>query len=202
MRASSRGASWRPRTSLCPTWVMSEAALESETLTAPHISPTPPLVSGASQLHHKMNLKLSMGFLKYVILNDRNALEGFEKPDGELDESVTNLHNLVHSFLNGTSALAHSAANDPIFVVGHWLPAYGLVHNITLEAVLSSETTLFYRCFSCRCSTPSLMPFLMSGWDGFLRPTPLFQTKWLPLVTTGTTTWSPSSRQSPTRRFM
>lgn len=98
---------------------MSGAALESETLTALRISPTPPLVSGASQLHHKMNPKVSLGFLKSVILNDRNALEGYEKPDGELDESVTNLHNLVHSFLNGTSALAHSAANDPIFVVGH-----------------------------------------------------------------------------------
>ncbi|KAJ3591686.1 hypothetical protein NHX12_006818 [Muraenolepis orangiensis] len=49
----------------------------------------------------------------------RNALEGFEKPDGELDESVNNLHNLVHSFLNGTSALSHSAANDPIFLVLH-----------------------------------------------------------------------------------
>ncbi|KAM6986101.1 L-dopachrome tautomerase [Aplochiton taeniatus] len=49
----------------------------------------------------------------------RNALEGYDKPDGELDESVNNLHNLVHSFLNGTSALPHSAANDPIFLVLH-----------------------------------------------------------------------------------
>uniref|UniRef100_A0A3Q3X6A3 L-dopachrome tautomerase n=1 Tax=Mola mola TaxID=94237 RepID=A0A3Q3X6A3_MOLML len=49
----------------------------------------------------------------------RNALEGYEKPDGELDASVNNLHNLVHSMLNGTSALSHSAANDPIFVVLH-----------------------------------------------------------------------------------
>ncbi|KAG7282910.1 hypothetical protein CRUP_018410 [Coryphaenoides rupestris] len=48
-----------------------------------------------------------------------NSLEGYEKPDGELDESVNNLHNLVHSFLNGTSALSHSAANDPIFLVLH-----------------------------------------------------------------------------------
>ncbi|KAK6310056.1 hypothetical protein J4Q44_G00199370 [Coregonus suidteri] len=51
----------------------------------------------------------------------RNALEGYDKPDGEaeLDSSVNNLHNLVHSFLNGTSALSHSAANDPIFLVLH-----------------------------------------------------------------------------------
>ncbi|XP_059356659.1 L-dopachrome tautomerase [Carassius carassius] len=49
----------------------------------------------------------------------RNALEGYDKPDGELDSSVSNLHNLVHQFLNGTSALSHSAANDPIFLVLH-----------------------------------------------------------------------------------
>ncbi|KAJ8366667.1 hypothetical protein AAFF_G00345630 [Aldrovandia affinis] len=49
----------------------------------------------------------------------RNALEGYDRPDGGLDASVTNLHNLVHSFLNGTSALPHAAANDPIFLVLH-----------------------------------------------------------------------------------
>lgn len=49
----------------------------------------------------------------------RNALEGYERPNGEIDETVNNLHNLVHSMLNGTSALSHSAANDPIFVVLH-----------------------------------------------------------------------------------
>uniref|UniRef100_A0A673H9M5 L-dopachrome tautomerase n=1 Tax=Sinocyclocheilus rhinocerous TaxID=307959 RepID=A0A673H9M5_9TELE len=49
----------------------------------------------------------------------QNALEGYDKPDGELDSSVSNLHNLVHLFLNGTSALSHSAANDPIFLVLH-----------------------------------------------------------------------------------
>ncbi|KAF7215766.1 L-dopachrome tautomerase [Nothobranchius furzeri] len=49
----------------------------------------------------------------------RNALEGYEKPDGELDDTVNNLHNLVHSLLNGTSSLSHSAANDPIFLVLH-----------------------------------------------------------------------------------
>ncbi|ROI93603.1 L-dopachrome tautomerase [Anabarilius grahami] len=49
----------------------------------------------------------------------RNALEGYERPDGELDASVSNLHNLVHQFLSGTSALSHSAANDPVFLVLH-----------------------------------------------------------------------------------
>ncbi|XP_014021030.2 L-dopachrome tautomerase [Salmo salar] len=51
----------------------------------------------------------------------RNALEGYDKPDGEaeLDSTVNNLHNLVHSFLSGTSARSHSAANDPIFLVIH-----------------------------------------------------------------------------------
>ncbi|XP_027711499.1 L-dopachrome tautomerase isoform X3 [Vombatus ursinus] len=49
----------------------------------------------------------------------RNALEGFDKADGTFDSTATSLHNLVHAFLNGTSALPHSAANDPIFVVLH-----------------------------------------------------------------------------------
>ncbi|KAL6485372.1 hypothetical protein MHYP_G00074170 [Metynnis hypsauchen] len=48
-----------------------------------------------------------------------NALEGFDKPDGEIDNTMTNLHNLVHVFLNGTSGQSHSAANDPIFLVLH-----------------------------------------------------------------------------------
>ncbi|XP_063069394.1 L-dopachrome tautomerase [Engraulis encrasicolus] len=49
----------------------------------------------------------------------RNALEGYDMPDGELDSSVANLHNLVHSFLSGTNELAHAAANDPIFLLLH-----------------------------------------------------------------------------------
>ncbi|XP_006005504.1 L-dopachrome tautomerase [Latimeria chalumnae] len=49
----------------------------------------------------------------------RNVLEGFDEPDGEFIPPVMSLHNLVHSFLNGTSALPHSAANDPVFVVLH-----------------------------------------------------------------------------------
>lgn len=52
-----------------------------------------------------------------ILISLRNALEGFDKADGSLDSRVMSLHNLVHSFLNGTNALPHSAANDPIFVV-------------------------------------------------------------------------------------
>lgn len=140
MRASFREGSCREGTCLCPPWMTSAAALESETLTALHTSPTPPLVSGTTvlysnytlipvmslwQLHVSFTLDL-WGFAKLLLnrlcsfLNNRNALEGYDKPDGELDESVSNLHNLVHSLLNGTSALSHSAANDPIFVVRIW----------------------------------------------------------------------------------
>ncbi|XP_054302175.1 L-dopachrome tautomerase isoform X2 [Pongo pygmaeus] len=58
-------------------------------------------------------------FSSWETVCDRNALEGFDKADGTLDSQVMSLHNLVHSFLNGTNALPHSAANDPIFVVLH-----------------------------------------------------------------------------------
>ncbi|XP_010628968.1 L-dopachrome tautomerase isoform X2 [Fukomys damarensis] len=58
-------------------------------------------------------------FFQNSTFSFRNALEGFEKVDGMLGSQVASLHNLVHSFLNGTSALPHSAANDPVFVVLH-----------------------------------------------------------------------------------
>lgn len=53
----------------------------------------------------------------------RNALEGFDKPGGALNSPMLSLHNLAHSFLNGTSVLPHAAANDPIFVVCLFAPA-------------------------------------------------------------------------------
>uniref|UniRef100_A0A2K6V2M4 L-dopachrome tautomerase n=1 Tax=Saimiri boliviensis boliviensis TaxID=39432 RepID=A0A2K6V2M4_SAIBB len=56
-------------------------------------------------------------FFQNSTFSFRNALEGFDKADGTLDSQVMSLHNLVHSFLSGTNALPHSAANDPIFVV-------------------------------------------------------------------------------------
>nr|XP_010957994.1 L-dopachrome tautomerase isoform X3 [Camelus bactrianus] len=58
-------------------------------------------------------------FFQNSTFSFRKALEGFDKADGTLDSQVVGLHNLVHSFLNGTSALPHSAANDPVFVVLH-----------------------------------------------------------------------------------
>ncbi|XP_044293698.1 L-dopachrome tautomerase [Varanus komodoensis] len=58
-------------------------------------------------------------FFRNSSFSFRNALEGFDKPDGTLDVPVVSLHNLVHSVLHGTIAFPHSAANDPIFVVLH-----------------------------------------------------------------------------------
>ena len=58
-----------------------------------------------------------MTLVAEIPISPRNALEGFDKADGTLDSQVMSFHNLVHSFLNGTSALPHSAANDPVFVV-------------------------------------------------------------------------------------
>ncbi|XP_036913446.1 L-dopachrome tautomerase [Sturnira hondurensis] len=58
-------------------------------------------------------------FFQNSTFSFRNTLEGFDKANGTLDSHVMGIHNLVHAFLNGTSALPHSAANDPIFVVLH-----------------------------------------------------------------------------------
>ncbi|XP_038615409.1 L-dopachrome tautomerase [Tachyglossus aculeatus] len=58
-------------------------------------------------------------FFRNSSFSFRNALEGFARPNGTFDTLGLSLHNLVHSFLNGTSASPHSAANDPVFVVLH-----------------------------------------------------------------------------------
>uniref|UniRef100_A0A8C9LG00 L-dopachrome tautomerase n=1 Tax=Pavo cristatus TaxID=9049 RepID=A0A8C9LG00_PAVCR len=58
-------------------------------------------------------------FFRNSSFSFRNALEGFNKPEGALNSPMLSLHNLAHSFLNGTSVLPHAAANDPIFVVLH-----------------------------------------------------------------------------------
>lgn len=65
----------------------------------------------------KRSLSPSLPAISDVLVSLRNALEGFDKADGTMDSQVTNLHNLVHAFLNGTNARPHSAANDPVFVV-------------------------------------------------------------------------------------
>ncbi|XP_074715529.1 L-dopachrome tautomerase isoform X2 [Strix uralensis] len=58
-------------------------------------------------------------FFRNSSFSFRNALEGFDKLGGALNSPMLSLHNLAHSFLNGTNVLPHSAANDPIFVVLH-----------------------------------------------------------------------------------
>ncbi|MEJ1280615.1 dopachrome tautomerase [Cricetulus griseus] len=74
---------------------------------------------GAARQDDPTLISQSSRFSTWEIVCDRNALEGFDKADGTLDSQVMSLHNLVHSFLNGTNALPHSAANDPVFVVLH-----------------------------------------------------------------------------------
>ncbi|XP_003257435.2 L-dopachrome tautomerase isoform X1 [Nomascus leucogenys] len=79
-------------------------------------------------------------FFQNSTFSFRNALEGFDKADGTLDSQVMSLHNLVHSFLNGTNALPHSAANDPIFVVVSNLLLYNATTNV-LEHVRKEKGT-------------------------------------------------------------
>ncbi|KAI4581537.1 hypothetical protein MJG53_009980 [Ovis ammon polii x Ovis aries] len=74
---------------------------------------------GAARQDDPTLISQNSRFSSWEIVCDRNALEGFGKADGTLDSQVMSLHNLVHSFLNGTSTLPHSAANDPVFVVLH-----------------------------------------------------------------------------------
>ena len=78
-----------------------------------------------SRLGHGFSIHahLLLGYLVLLLPIHRNALEGFDKPDGALNSPMLSLHNLAHSFLNGTSILPHAAANDPIFVVCLFPPA-------------------------------------------------------------------------------
>lgn len=80
-----------------------------------------PLWSAEHRLGPSVSSRMCIITKSLLALCCRNALEGFDKPDGTLDMPVVSLHNLVHSVLNGTSAFPHSAANDPIFVVGHFV---------------------------------------------------------------------------------
>lgn len=98
-----------------------------------------------------------------VVLRNRNALEGYDKPDGELDESVNNLHNLVHSMLNGTSSLSHAAANDPIFVVRAWFHCYRW--NATAVELLSSKSP----CCFLLVSSQVLHAFTDAIFDEWMR---------------------------------
>ncbi|XP_072883354.1 L-dopachrome tautomerase [Hemitrygon akajei] len=73
-------------------------------------------------IHHCLSIETfdTPPYFQNSSFSFRNSLEGFAAPDGETKSNgLQGLHNLVHSFLNGTSALAHSAANDPLFVVLH-----------------------------------------------------------------------------------
>lgn len=97
-------------------------------------------------------------------------MEGFDKADGTLDSQVMSLHNLVHSFLNGTNALPHSAANDPIFVVCQRLRMH--------EKFLDNMSDLFFSIqlrfggvlFSveqrdvCKCKLISIYTIQMVRW--------------------------------------
>ncbi|KAI8509132.1 5,6-dihydroxyindole-2-carboxylic acid oxidase [Branchiostoma belcheri] len=49
----------------------------------------------------------------------RNSLEGYSDPEGTYRPDIRSLHNLAHLFLNGTGAITHASANDPIFVLLH-----------------------------------------------------------------------------------
>lgn len=70
------------------------------------------------------HLSAKYGYWMLLLPIHRNALEGFDKPSGALNSPMLSLHNLVHSFLNGTSVLPHAAANDPIFVVCLFSPVW------------------------------------------------------------------------------
>lgn len=73
-----------------------------------------------------------------------------------------------------------------------------ILHVVYYFPVFLIHTTMM----SSRCSTLSPTPFSTSGWRGLFRPTPPSRMRWPPSVTTGITTWFPSSLQSLMKRFM
>lgn len=118
--------------SSCPPRRTSGGAFPCRSLTAPRFSAIPASVSGLSfgfsrpdwvtGLSLRVRLLANYGYLVLLLPTRRNALEGFDKPGGALNSPMMSLHNLVHSFLNGTSVLPHAAASDPIFVVCFFPP--------------------------------------------------------------------------------
>lgn len=118
------------RVNSCPLRRTSGDAFPCMSLTVLRFSAIPVSASGLSQSWLDrgyflfVHLSAKYGYLMMLLPAHRNALEGFNKPEGALNSPMLNLHNLAHSFLNGTSVLPHAAANDPIFVVWLFPPAW------------------------------------------------------------------------------
>ncbi|XP_048389189.1 L-dopachrome tautomerase isoform X6 [Stegostoma tigrinum] len=95
-----------------PYWNFATGRNDCDVCTAPLL--------GSMRLDDSTLINQSSRFSQWEIVCNRNALEGFNTPDGKSGTGeVQSLHNLVHSFLNGTNGNPHSAANDPLFVVLH-----------------------------------------------------------------------------------
>lgn len=111
-----------------------------------------------------------MSVVTDILVSPRNALEGFDKADGTLDSQVMSLHNLVHSFLNGTNALPHSAANDPIFVVCQRLRMHEKFLDNMSDLLFSIQLRFGGVLFSveqrdvCKCKLISIYTIEMVRW--------------------------------------